>query len=87
VLTVTEDDSIAETPMAAWEYLEHRGVHAAFIQAQGNVSAAILATARARACDLIIMGGYEHTAVVEAVLGSAIDHVLQESDRPMLICR
>ena len=37
--------------------------------------------------DLIIMGGYGLSPVLEVVLGSAVDQILRASRRPMLICR
>jgi len=33
------------------------------------------------------MGGYGHSPMMEAFLGSGIDKVLHESDRPVMICR
>jgi nucleotide-binding universal stress UspA family protein len=33
------------------------------------------------------MGGYGFSPLVEVVLGSAVDQVLRESSRPVLVCR
>jgi nucleotide-binding universal stress UspA family protein len=44
-------------------------------------------TAEEHECDLIIMGGYGFSPVMEIVLGSAVDEVLRASRRPVLICR
>jgi nucleotide-binding universal stress UspA family protein len=52
-----------------------------------TVSSAILTAAQDHDCDLILMGGYGHSPVVEVVLGSAVDEVLRSSRQPVLICR
>jgi nucleotide-binding universal stress UspA family protein len=46
-----------------------------------------LSTAEAHDSDLILMGGYGYSPVVEVVLGSAVDEVLRASRQPVLICR
>jgi len=46
-----------------------------------------LDAAQENGCDLIVMGGYGFSPVVEIVLGSAVDQVLRESQHPVLICR
>lgn len=84
VLTKTGSDEILNQ---AQVHLERRGVTASLVSAQGPVGETILQTAAEHQCDLIIMGGYSSTAVVEVVLGSAVDQVLRESRLPMMICR
>ncbi|NIN69699.1 MAG: universal stress protein, partial [Anaerolineae bacterium] len=37
--------------------------------------------------NLIIMGGYGYSPVLEVVLGSTVDQVLRHSRHPTLICR
>jgi nucleotide-binding universal stress UspA family protein len=71
----------------AKDYLKRRNVEASFITASGNVSEMILTSAEGSACDLIIMGGYGRGPMMEMVLGSTVDHVLQNSRIPVLICR
>jgi nucleotide-binding universal stress UspA family protein len=71
----------------AQQYLEERSVAATYVQETGSPEVAMLRVAEARGCDLILMGGYGHGAVVEAVVGSAVDYVLRESPWPILICR
>jgi nucleotide-binding universal stress UspA family protein len=53
----------------------------------GPVAEVILSTAGAHDSDLILMGGYGYSPVVEVVLGSAVDEVLRASRQPVLICR
>lgn len=76
-----------ETLSQARTYIEEHGVMATFIEESGPVGEAILKTAEAQASNLIIMGGYGHRPMVEVVLGSVVDQVLRESDKPVLICR
>jgi len=71
----------------AQEYLETHGVQATFVKESGPVAEAILKTARVHESNLIILGGYGFSPVLEVVLGSAVDQVLRESRKPMLICR
>jgi nucleotide-binding universal stress UspA family protein len=57
------------------------------MEGQGPVAAEIMVTAEEQGCDLIIMGGYGFTPLLEVALGSVVDAVLRTSRRPMLICR
>jgi nucleotide-binding universal stress UspA family protein len=88
VLSVEEKDQEAKGHLsAARHYLESREVEAAYLTAGGPVAEAIMRTAQEHNSDLLIMGGYGHSPVVEAFLGSTVDRVLRSSDRPVLICR
>jgi nucleotide-binding universal stress UspA family protein len=71
----------------AKDYLEKHGVQATFIAKEGSVPEAILDAVGDHDSDLIVMGGYGHSPVVEVVLGSSVDQVLRESRTSMLICR
>ncbi|MEK7324602.1 MAG: universal stress protein [Chloroflexota bacterium] len=89
VLTVAEaDHTTPETQNHAKAYLELHEVQAAFINVEADsVPEAILKAADENQSDLIIMGGYRAHPVVEAMLGSSVDRILRESNRPMLICQ
>jgi nucleotide-binding universal stress UspA family protein len=88
VVTVMEADlPSSETLARARQYLESHGVQATFLEERGPAAGVIAITAEERDCDLIIMGGYGSSPVLEVVLGSAVDEVLRTSRRPMLICR
>ncbi len=88
VITVLESERVTSQVLArAQAYLEKHGVYPALVEAQGETAAAILRTARERQCDLILMGSYGHSPLVEAMLGSTVDRVLRESRTPILICR
>jgi nucleotide-binding universal stress UspA family protein len=88
VVTVLEGENVtAETLARADEYLTAHGVQATAVQEEGPVASAILITAEEQQADLIIMGGYGRSPVVEVVLGSVVDEVLRSARRPVLICR
>ncbi len=71
----------------AEEYLQTHSATATFVRESGAVAEVILRTAEAHACNLIALGGYGFSPVLEVVLGSAVDRVLRESRVPVLICR
>ncbi len=77
----------ADQLMDAQKYLEHRGIPAETVRAEGPVTEAILATAEQRDIDLLVMGGYGHSPLVGVVMGSVVDQVLRTWRRPVLICR
>lgn len=88
VVSVLDGERVTlETSRQAQEYLEAHAVPAAFAQADGPVAEAILETAEGQGCDLILMGGYGHSPVVDAVVGSVVDQVLRASRQPVLVCR
>jgi nucleotide-binding universal stress UspA family protein len=88
VVTVIEmGRTTSDTFLRARRYLEGRGKQATFVKEQGAVPDVIVKTAEAHNCDLIIMGGYGFSPVMEIVLGSAVDEVLRTSRQPVLICR
>jgi nucleotide-binding universal stress UspA family protein len=88
VLSVVEEGRVtAETLERARSYLEDHTVQADYLLEAGPASEAILRIAKARTANLLIMGGYGFSPVLEMMLGSAVDHVLRASDVPTLICR
>ena len=88
VVTVIEPGrASADTLTHARSYLDRRKAQAVLIKESGPVAQAILKTAQAQQCDLIIMGGYGFHPVLEVMLGSAVDQVLRESRQPIWVCR
>jgi nucleotide-binding universal stress UspA family protein len=88
VVTVTEGDPITlETLAHAQQYLAAHKVQATFVQESGPVAEAILKTAAAHESDLIIMGSYGFSPVLEIALGRTVDQVLRTSRQPVLVCR
>jgi nucleotide-binding universal stress UspA family protein len=88
VVTVTENSRVTSQALVrAQAYLQTHQVPATFVEESGPVAEAILKTAEAHQSDLILMGGYGHSPVVEMVLGSAVDEVLRTARQPVLFCR
>lgn len=88
VLTVIESErASSETLDRAREYLAARRAAARFVAETGEVGEAILRAAGAEQSELIIMGGYGFSPVLELMMGSSVDHVLSEAEVPILICR
>jgi nucleotide-binding universal stress UspA family protein len=88
VLTVVEDErTTAAAQERARSYLESHAVDATYLIERGAVGEAILRTAEAQSSDVIVIGGYGMSPLLEIVLGSAVDQVLRASRRPVLICQ
>jgi nucleotide-binding universal stress UspA family protein len=89
VAAVSKGDGTAATALEeARVYLEEHGVgQVNYVKPSPPVVEAILETAEGEGCDWLIMGGYGTAPVFEVVLGSVVDQVLRESNRPVLICR
>jgi nucleotide-binding universal stress UspA family protein len=88
VVTVIETGRTTSAALArAREYLESHRVEATFVKESGPVAEAILKTAEAHESDLIVMGGYGFSPVLEVALGSAVDRVLREARGAVLVCR
>jgi nucleotide-binding universal stress UspA family protein len=88
VVTVLEGGRVnGDTEAQAREYLASRKVAATFVQEEGPVAEAILRAAGSQDNDLIITGGYGRSPLLEVALGSAVDHLLRTSRRPLLICQ
>jgi nucleotide-binding universal stress UspA family protein len=88
VLTAVETDAHRTAVEHARKYLEMHEIEASFvIQEVTQLPAAVLNQVKEQGIDLIVMGGYSRSPVVEIVMGSAVDQVLRETHVPMLICR
>lgn len=71
----------------AQSYAEQHAVMPALVSKSGDVAQGILQTAAERQCDFLVIGGYGYSPIVEVALGSAVDQILRESVKPVLICR
>jgi nucleotide-binding universal stress UspA family protein len=88
VITITEDHlGSSQLLSGAAAYLESWSVEATLVQQEGPVADALLQAADAHGSDLILMGGYGHSPIVELVSGSVVDKVLRSSKQPVLLCR
>jgi nucleotide-binding universal stress UspA family protein len=87
VVVVENEGGVTEAQVThARDYLEMHELQATFTVKVGGVPSAILEAAQAHDCDVIVMGGYGANPVVEVMLGSAVDQVLRQARRPVLIC-
>jgi nucleotide-binding universal stress UspA family protein len=89
VLTIDQESGKAEDiQKPAREYLAGINIQAEYIcQPSGDIPTKILETAEVEACDLILIGGYKMTPILEVVLGSIVDEVLRKTKIPVLVCR
>ncbi len=88
VLTVFQKDHPSqETLLHSKIYLEEHGIQANYMAEKGSAGEMILKTIDKEKINLIIMGGYGASPVIEVVLGSAVDKVLRKSHIPIMICR
>jgi nucleotide-binding universal stress UspA family protein len=88
VITVVEPGKVNEGIIGnARDYLENLDISAQYILESGQVVKTILDTAHANNYDLIILGGYGKNPLIEIMLGSSVDKIIQECSKPMLICR
>jgi nucleotide-binding universal stress UspA family protein len=87
VLTVESENIGHEHLEEAQTYLMAHGVEANYHILEGPVPESILAIVERQQKDLLIMGGYRGTALRNVVIGSAVDTVLRQIEKPILICR
>jgi nucleotide-binding universal stress UspA family protein len=88
ILTAIENGKASrDTLTHARRYLESHGVQGTYVQESGAVPEAILKTTQEQGSNLVIMGSYGHSPVLEVMFGSTVDQVLRESTQPTLICR
>jgi nucleotide-binding universal stress UspA family protein len=88
VVTVAEKGRVMlENQAQARQYLETHRVQAIFVYESGSAARAILKTANEHASDLLLMGGYGFRPVLQLVLGSTVDQILRQSEKPILICQ
>jgi nucleotide-binding universal stress UspA family protein len=89
VLAIREDTDSSHGAVSLKE-IENRLSHSnltadRFLTGQGRPSNEIAAAAVANDVDLIIMGRYRHSAVVEWLVGSTVDRLLRATSLPVLI--
>jgi nucleotide-binding universal stress UspA family protein len=87
VLTVVDGDKVFQsTQDYARAYLASYDLQAEFIIKEGPLDI-FLDVIKEYKINLILIGGYNGTALKEVMLGSAVNFLLREADCPMLICR
>jgi nucleotide-binding universal stress UspA family protein len=69
------------------ERAREQGIDCATVQVSDFPAPAILATAKARGCDLIVMSSHGRRGLDRLFLGSEARHVLAHTPVPVLICK
>ena len=88
VLTVDEVNLNAKTVQdEARAYLNGHNLEANFLVESGDAAEVILQLARQLSLDWLLLGGYSASPMVEVVVGSTVEALLQQARIPMLICR
>jgi len=88
VVTVSEAGRTDRRVLArAKAYLEQNGVEATYELAEGPIVATLLASAREYRSDLLIVGSYEHSPLLEPFLGGVLDELLRQNRTPTLVCQ
>lgn len=88
VLHVGKDDTAAERVIdEARRYLATHRVDAEFLNLPGYANETILATMSAGDHDLLVIGAYGHSRIIEMVLGSTTEYVLRNATAPVFLCR
>jgi nucleotide-binding universal stress UspA family protein len=82
----SEEEALARLDEAR-AYLAAHEVEVATRSGNPPAAKAILQAAQATNSDLILMGGYGYSPVLEVILGSAVDKILREGTQPVLFCR
>ncbi len=88
VLTIKNIDIEANAVQRiAREYLDKLNISAEYIIEESTVVESILHTAQEQNCNLILIGGYKASPLIEIVRGSLVDKILRVTSIPTLICR
>jgi nucleotide-binding universal stress UspA family protein len=71
----------------AQTYLRKHGVNAQYFLEEGNVTEILMSKLAETESDLLILGSYEYSSLLEPVLGGTLDDILRHGTIPMLICQ
>lgn len=88
VLSVTTRDVHAHTVLEeARRYLDSYGLRVTFLALTGYPHQQIIACLRERGHDLLFIGAYGHSRIIEMVLGSTTEYVLRNASCPVFLTR
>jgi nucleotide-binding universal stress UspA family protein len=88
VLHVGKDDAAAARVLdEARRYLTTRRIQAEYVTQPGHANEVILGTMAAGDHDLLVIGAYGHSRIIEMVLGSTTEYVLRNASAPVFLCR
>lgn len=88
VLHVGKEDVAADrTVDEARRYLATHKVEAEFVTRPGHANEVILDVMAEGDHDLLVIGAYGHSRIIEMVLGSTTEYVLRNATTPVFLCR
>ncbi|MGH7804073.1 MAG: universal stress protein [Candidatus Binatia bacterium] len=87
VLHVGKDEAAAKVVEEAKRYLASYEIETTFAVATGHAPEQIVAKLRADGHDLLFIGAYGHSRIVEMVIGSTTEYVLRNSPCPVFLSR
>ena len=88
VLHVGKDDGAGQKVMdEARRYLGAYALTCEFLVRGGHANETILDVMGEQAYDLLFIGAYGHSRIIEMVLGSTTEYVLRNSPAPLFLCR
>jgi nucleotide-binding universal stress UspA family protein len=88
VLHVGKDDGAVQKVLDEAEcYLTNYRIEAERIARSGHANETILDVMAEGAYDLLFIGAYGHSRIIEMVLGSTTEYVLRNSPSPVFLCR
>lgn len=86
IITVVERSRSAESTLdEARRYLERFELEADFVGKRGPVARTLVEVAEERECDLVVMGSYRYSRLLETVVGGVVVRTLLQSPGPVLI--
>jgi nucleotide-binding universal stress UspA family protein len=71
----------------AQKYLRKHGVEAQYFLEEGDVTDILMGKLEETQGDLLMLGSYEYSSLLEPVLGGTLDDILRNCNVPMLICQ
>jgi nucleotide-binding universal stress UspA family protein len=88
VITVARDLKLGERTLnQARSYLEPCSIRAEFKLVQGHAHEGIIGSLKEFAADLLFIGAYGHSRIIEMVLGSNTEFVLRNAPCPVFLSR
>ncbi|MEW6297009.1 MAG: universal stress protein, partial [Thermodesulfobacteriota bacterium] len=88
VLSVTTREANAERVLdEARRYLDSYGLQPTFLALTGHPHQRIIACIQERNHDLLFIGAYGHSRIIEMVLGSTTEYVLRNAPCPVFLTR
>jgi nucleotide-binding universal stress UspA family protein len=88
VLHVGKDDAATHRLLdESRRYLATHRVEAEYVIRPGYANEVIVETLAAGQHDLLVIGAYGHSRIIEMVLGSTTEYVLRNAAAPVFLCR